>query len=570
MTKIKTETLHCVQGDNRRLLFSIGVLLTLVLAVVARGESLNPHSSPPRPTGRTWLYLKPEALSQDELSRRLEQAAARMTPRALARRAKTLAWPYVRVCDLPPSSERLQAIEATGCRVVRVVRYVGAVVVEGSESALNNSRSLSFVGDVQPVLAYASSSDSSTADPPWSAVTIPETADNADYGESLTQSLLLNIPAAHDEGYHGEGVLIGVQDTGFETRRHIAFRNIDIVAAYDFLNDDPNVFDEGDLGVATHGTRVLSVIAGLDSGNYIGVAPMAQFVLTKTENSASETPIEEDIWVEGLWFHDSLGVDVLSSSLSYRDWHEYEDYDGRTSVTSRAADSAFAAGMVLVNSIGNTGFQDYPLNKMGVPADARGVISVGGVNRDSTRWTSSSQGPTYDGRIKPNVVAQSSAVYGVSTSDNTTYASRSGTSYSTPTVAGVAALIVQANPELRSDQVMDILHQTASQANTPDTLLGYGIANALAAVVMAREMGVERESARSTYNLFTLFPNPTNGRAMIVRLGIAGNRLELWDMSGKLIASDLMGNSINLNGYPAGSYWVGSAQAGWQRLALVK
>ena len=533
------------------------------IAVIAEAGDFDSRASS-HPTGRTWLFLEPENHSADEWNRRLAAAAAQLTPRARARRAKALGWPPVRACDLAPTQERLHAIEATGCRVVRVVRYVNTVVVEGDERAIDRATSLPFVSEVKPVMAFASSSAADYGESPAEMVA------NADYGESLTQSLLVNIPAAHAEGYHGEGVLIGVQDTGFDIRRHRGFRSIDVAAAYDFLNGDENVGDEDDRGSSQHGTRVLSVIAGLDSGNFIGAAPLAQFVLTKTENSESETPIEEDIWVEGLWFHDSLGVDVLSSSLSYRNWYDYPDYDGRTAVTSRAADSAFAAGLVLVNSMGNTGLSAYPANKMGAPADARGVISVGGVRRDSSRWQSSSQGPTYDGRIKPDVVAQSSLVFTVSTSDNSTYAGRSGTSYSTPTVAGVAALVVQANPELTSRQVMDILHRTSSRAESPDTLTGYGIVNALAAVRLAEEMAVADESFPPTHRLFTLYPNPTNGRAMIFRIGMGYRSMELLDMNGRLIEDELTDGSIDLEGFPAGSYWVGSPQVGWQKLVLVR
>jgi len=571
------------------------IALSLTVAITAQSEIRNSSESP-HPTGRTWIFLQPESLSPAELARRLEEASARLTPRARARRAKTLPYPYVRQCDLTPTAERLLAIEATGCKVVRAVRYVNAVVVVGDEPALATAKALPFVREVKPVMAFASSfvADQTISSPDLEGgllvrpdrlnTTISEKkrtksplsknsyviADNADYGQSLNQSLLINVPAAHAEGYRGEGVLIGMQDTGFEYRNHRAFRNLQLIATYDFLNGDANVFDEDDQGSATHGTRTLSVIAGLDSGNYIGIAPLASFVLTKTENTESETPVEEDLWVEGLWFHDSLGVDVLSSSLSYRDWIDYSDLDGATAVTTRAADSAFAAGMVLVNSMGNTGMSEYPTNKLGVPADARGVIAVGGVTRDSSYWATSSQGPTFDGRIKPDVVAQASSVYAVSTLDNSSYATRSGTSYSAPTVAGVAALVVQANRELTSQQVMDILHQTSSQADSPDTLMGYGIVNALAAVVMAREMAVAWEPAPTTHKLFTLYPNPTNSRAMILRMGMSGGPLELRDMSGRLIDSRLTGGSLDLEGFPAGNYWVGSTLMGWQRLVLVR
>jgi hypothetical protein len=297
-------------------------------------------------------------------------------------------------------------------------------------------------------------------------------------------------------------------------------------------------------------------------------------VLTKTENTVGERPIEEDAWVAGLWFHDSVGTEVLSSSLSYDDWYNYEDMDGRTAITSIAADSAVAAGIVIVNSAGNNGRDGYPQNKVGAPADARWVITVGGVLSDSSRWTASSQGPTYDGRIKPDVVAKSVGVYIASAIDLQNYQPGNGTSYSTPTVAGIVALILEANHDLTPFQVVDILHETSHMAERPDTLRGYGVPNALAAIRLAESMSVRREIDPPAEFAFSAYPNPFNGRLHINFGRKAGaEMISVFDMQGRLVRSfpsSGVESSMDFGGFAAGSYFLrADGRKGFEAVRIV-
>ncbi|MFH0766272.1 MAG: S8 family peptidase [Calditrichota bacterium] len=516
------------------------------------------------------------------MDRLLDAAALGLTERSLERRRKNIPRePPLRPCDLPPDPLRITALKAQGLQIVCLARYLNAVSVRGSPEALQKAAQLSFVDSIQLVKAYAKmrEEDQETTfidSPPLKLELNHQICQPELYGDSWRQNALINLPAAHELIGRGQGVLIGVQDAGFDNLGHRCFDYLHVVAAWDFVNNDGNVADEGDQGSGSHGTRTLSVIAGLDSGRFIGAAPEARFVLTKTENSDWERPVEEDYWVAGLWFHDSLGVDVLSSSVSYRAWYAYDELDGRTAVTSRAADSAAAAGMVIVNSMGNTGRDAWPLNKMGAPADAFRVISVGGVTSDSSRWTSSSQGPTADGRVKPDVTALSSGVYTAVNYGVTDYFPRSGTSFSCPLIAGVAALIIQANPELTPLQVLDILHQTSNQADHPDTLMGWGIVDALAAVRRAREMSVRYDNRPIVDSGFRIYPNPTNGWVFLEGSDLRRPTVVyLYDNSGRRIESFApqgLGH-LSLTHLSGGIYWLKwerSGMVGWNRIVLIK
>ncbi len=538
--------------------------ISLCSAVISGGED-NVLISPV-PTGRYWVFLEREQMSLVELDRALDEAARGLTTRSLERRRKVIdREPPVRVCDLPVSQAQIETVEAAGCCIVRQFRYLNAVTVTGSAAALCAVKRLHFVKEVRPVLAYARLND-----PDYESEIYRSTKSGSEgklisdqeelYGRSWAQSLMVNLPAVHERGYRGRGVLIGVQDTGFDNLDHICFDELDIMAAYDFVNDDDDVSDHGDVGSGAHGTRTLSVIAGLDSGWFIGAAPEARFVLTKTENSESETPVEEDYWVAGIWFHDSLGVDVLSSSVSYRLWYDWEDMDGRTAVVSQAAEIAVEAGMVIVNSTGNTGRSDYPDDKIGAPADARGVISVGGVDRDGDYWRVASIGPTYDGRIKPDAAAQSQGVYGAFNLSDTDYLAYNGTSFACPIVAGIAALMLQAHRWLTPAEVMDILHGASSRGDDPDTLIGWGIPDALAAVEEAESREIAAETPLPFDFTFNAYPNPFNGRLNLeLGNGLKPRSVQIFDITGRRldlqsvpVKSGVM--TVDFSGYAAGVY----------------
>ena len=276
-------------------------------------------------------------------------------------------------------------------------------------------------------------------------------------------------------------------DAGFNRLSHDAFLSMDIIAAWDFVNNDPNVGDEGDMGEGSHGTQTLSTIGGYAPGHLIGPAFNSSYILAKTENTDTETPIEEDNWIAAMEWADSIGVDVTSTSLGYIGYdppyqsYTWEDMDGNTTVITNGADYAAYIGIVVVNSAGNEGY-NASHNTLGAPSDGDSVIAAGAVNSSGSRSSFSSVGPTVDGRIKPDIMALGSGDVVASPYNDHNYTTASGTSFSCPLSAGVAALILCSNPNLTPMQVRDAMRNTASKNSNPDNLYGWGILNALSAI----------------------------------------------------------------------------------------
>ncbi|MBC8066802.1 MAG: S8 family serine peptidase, partial [Deltaproteobacteria bacterium] len=301
----------------------------------------------------------------------------------------------------------------------------------------------------------------------------------SDEGVALEQLAQLGIPELSACGLTGDGVLVGVLDTGFQLD-HLAFAELDVIATHDFIDDDDEVgFEDGDPdGQYFHGTWVLSLLAGRDDGNYRGAAPGISVLLAKTEDSSQEVPIEEDYFVEGLEWIEGMGADMSTASLGYIDWYTPAQMDGATAVTSLAATVALDNGLILFNAMGNSGPAPTTLI---APADTDGVISVGAVDGDGVVTGFSSRGPTADGRTKPDVCGGGSQVWVVDLATTDGYGQGSGTSFAAPLVAGLGALLLEAYPGTTPAEMLELLHSTASQALAPDNDYGWGIAGGVAA-----------------------------------------------------------------------------------------
>jgi subtilisin family serine protease len=304
-----------------------------------------------------------------------------------------------------------------------------------------------------------------------------------DYGASLLALEQIDVPPVHELGYSGAGVLVGMLDTGFRTT-HDAFAHLPVVATHDVVNDDDNVDTEpGDPpGTHGHGTEVLSALAGYAPGEMMGSAYGVSVVLVRANSADDEENLAEDWWVAGLEWAEGQGVDIVSSSLGFdEDWHEFSDLDGDTTAPTIAADLAAAHGVVVINAAGNS--RGTAFNHIVAPADGDSVIAVGAVDSTGTYTFFSSPGPTYDARIKPDVMALGLDVTVVDPDEDEGYTVGAGTSLSAPLAAGVAALLLERIPDLTPMQVREALRMTGSRAHAPNYDYGWGIIDAAEALI---------------------------------------------------------------------------------------
>ncbi|MEO0143038.1 MAG: S8 family serine peptidase, partial [candidate division WOR-3 bacterium] len=259
---------------------------------------------------------------------------------------------------------------------------------------------------------------------------------------------------------------------------------------------DPNYFHP------RHGTEMLGIVGGYAKDNYIGVAPGAQFIIAKTENPDSlyEFPIEEDTYIAGLEWAESQGADIVSSSLGYTNWYNWpNDYDGKTSPASIAVYEATKRGVIVVTASGNVA-----IPQLVIPGDAIDAITVGGIDSTFQRWRYSGRGPTYDGRLKPEIVCLSAAPVVVNPDEKNSYLLSFGTSGATALAAGICALLLEGHPHWTVDSLRKALFETASYANSPSDSLGYGWPDAVKAFYYTQPV----INPIKNCEFLTPFPNP--------------------------------------------------------------
>ena len=414
-------------------------------------------------TIKVWVYFTDKGGNDN-----LELVKNNLTEKSKLRRAKVMGQDIVDKYDVPINSPYINSIKPYISRIVVKSKWLNAVSAEMTPDNIEMVSKFYFVERIDIVNKYKRNKPIEE-DSEYESLNI-ENIYTYDYGNSLTQNNQINVPVVHDLGINGSGILICLLDNNYNLLNHETFSSMNIISTWDFINNDTTVNDPGE---GTHGTQTLSTVGGWTPGHLIGPAFGADYILGKTEVNSFELPIEEDYWVAGAEWADSLGADVLSSSLGYIDWYTWQDMDGNTAVTTIAADIAVSRGIVVVNSAGNEGTSSN--NTLIAPADGDSVIAVAAVTSSGTRSSFSSIGPSADGRTKPDVAAMGSSVTVASTSNPTGYTTSSGTSFSCPLTSGVAALVLSANPSLTPIQVREALRETASQASTPDNLLGWGI-----------------------------------------------------------------------------------------------
>jgi len=434
-------------------------------------------------TTKVWVYFTDKGFTQeDEFQRRLERLRSRLNPRTINRREKVKnASTLVGFKDISVEASYIaQVMQVDGVTKHRITsRWFNAVSIEANEKAIATIAEFPFVRRINLVASgrRIEPIDKSPILNNTAPREVRESA-NRDYGNSYAQLNQINVIAAHDSGYSGAGVLVLMLDTGYYTD-HEALPADRIIAQYDFINQDSIVQNQtGDpAGQHDHGTATSTTLGAAVDGFLYGPAYECDYLLAKTEILDQEIQVEEDYYVAGLEWGEQLGADLASSSLGYIRWYRRWQLDGNTAVTTRAVDIAVSNGMVVVTAAGNDG-----TNGIIVPADANRVISCGAVYSTDSITTFSSRGPTADGRIKPEVDARGSSVLCAGTISSTSFTYKSGTSLSTPLVAGVAALVIQAHPDWTPKMVREALMMTASRASHPDNTYGWGIIDAVAAI----------------------------------------------------------------------------------------
>lgn len=461
---------------NDKLLPMIVTLVSLLLTMMLPAEARNNGSAKiPYPGGKHYMYrltLTDKRPSIHMMSNPLSFLSAKALER---RRRQGIS---VDTLDVPVAQQYVDEVEKLpGMKVVSRSRWSNTIVVRTKDAAATGRLSqLPFVSDVRMVWV---SPDSIVANPPrpkyHTEIEQRDTSIHASHGVAQPQLEMVGGVKLHERGFRGQGMTIAVMDAGFLNADLIpAFRDINLVGYADFVvPQSRSIFAEME-----HGANVLSILAINKPGVYVGAAPDAAYWLLRCEDQQSEQPVEEDYWAAAAEFADSAGVDVISCSLGFNiydkpftNYYSYWQQDGRTALISRMASTVASRGMVLVNSAGNNG-QD-PWKKIGFPADARDMLCVGAVTPERRNASFSSVGPSADGRVKPDVMAQGSPTNILS--ERGTLTSVMGTSFSCPIVAGLTACLWQEHREMTAMQIIDLVRSLGDNFSHPDNVYGYGV-----------------------------------------------------------------------------------------------
>ena len=450
---------------------------------------------------RVWVFFTDKGLP-DRAAREaaIAEVAGSYNPRAVKRRLRRGrnhidGGPLFDVRDLPVHEPYVEQVARTGARVRIRSRWVNAVSAVATRRQIEAIAEIPSVIRVQPV-AFSRLPQYVRARSDTPTQKTPTGPGLLDYGRSTSQLTQINLIALHEAGYTANGIIIGVLDTGFR-RDHDAFNQpgheINVIAEYDFVDDDPDTSNEiGDfISQHDHGTMILGTMATYYPGEIVGGAFDASYILAKTEDTTDEYQAEEDNYVAGLEFAEANGADMTTSSIGYIEWYTQADLDGETAVTTIAVNTAGDMGVHTVTAAGNDGHDADPATShLLAPADAFFVITTGAVTPSGGSASFSSDGPSADGRVKPEVLARGQSTDTISPSDTTEFVSVSGTSISTPQIAAAVACLIQAHPDLTVQQMREALfihadHDPGGLGFDPAFVRGYGVIDALASQIDA-------------------------------------------------------------------------------------
>lgn len=485
---------------------------------------------------RVWVFFDSKDLTE----------AAVAQPAAMNRRQKRGISADPLWFDIPVAPRFVDAIEKTGADVLTQSRWLNAVSVLATGPQLERVAEFPFVSKLKPVAQFKQA-------PLVPSDSVPGLSnartDTAFYGYSWDEISQIQCDLAHEAGFTGQGIRILVMDTGFNLA-HTAFDSLNLIAQWDVINNDSvcanETANESAAGQDHHGTMVLSAMAGYAPNSLIGPAYSAEFILAKTEIVTEEIIAEEDNYVAGLEWGESLGADVVSTSLGYLDWYSYCDMDGNTAITTNAIDIAAGLGVICVTAMGNQGFGPIPADTcndpldyyMIAPADADSVFSIGAVTATGTIAGFSSHGPTYDGRTKPEFCTQGVATACVTPNTVDGYTHANGTSLATPLASGAIAVLLSAHPTWTFGTIREAVLATATQSAAPDNSYGWGILQIWDAIqYQSSSVGSANPTLPVRYDLAAVFPNPFNSRVTINVKAPAQAQITLaiYDIRGNLV-----------------------------------
>lgn len=475
-----------------------------------------------------------------------------LSSRALARRKKAgISTPDFQ--DLPVSKNYLDLISASGYKLHSTSKWMNTALFKTSLPVdIKQLLNFSFVSDVKVVKNPVKGS--------YFLNKLDFQIEQSGLPPFDRPITMVNGYSLHDMGFDGKSILIAILDGGFinadliSSLNNLRNRN-GIKQTKDFVTNKISVYNS-----STHGTAVLSVLAGEISGLIQGTAPGAEYLLLKTEDVDSEFPCEEDFWAAGAEYADSAGADIISSSLGYYNFddpslnYNYSDLDGKTAFVTKAADFAASKGILVVNSAGNE--RNNAWKRIIFPADGLNVIATGAVDGNNLISTFSSAGPSADGRVKPDNVTMGVSIPVQTSSDLPVRAN--GTSFSCPVLSGMIACLMQAVPKALNSDIIEFLHTSADRHNSPDSLYGYGIPD------MAVTLGKLREYVEAPIGKTFVGPNPTTGTVEInFRQPPGFITIEIISMTGRLLwrkdYPDLEGKTLlltELQGKEQGIYLV--------------
>ncbi len=507
--------------------------ILILLVVMATASALAGQTAP----DKYWIRFTDKANSPYSIDRPGEY----LSSRALERRDRYSI--PVNSQDLPVNPAYLDSIRSAGAEILTRSRWFNAVTIQAIDtSILQKIRKLPFVYQIKSVERIKSGQLQKDKFETGLQLVTNNTSQTDTtllrYGQATRQIGMLNGHILHNQGFQGQGMVIAILDGGFRNVNiNRAFDSLRqdrrILGTWDFVRNKPVAYDEH-----SHGAQVLSTMGANLSGELVGTAPKASFYLLLTEDTGSELIIEEDNWVAGAEWADSAGADLINSSLGYSTFdnpaqnHTYADMDGNTTRITIAADMAAARGMLVVSSAANEG--NKPWHYITAPADADSILTIGSVDSLGSYSSFSSTGPTFDRRIKPNVSAQGSWT-AIAGTDGNIYRG-SGTSFSSPVVCGLAACLWQINRSLPPMKIIEAIQASATQANRPDSLLGYGIPDFGKALFLIQGMDPIPLTDES---LFRIFPNPFTDRLRVDFFSPERQEIsiQLLTLTGKVMAS---------------------------------